>query len=295
MDNLRITQSVGLKAVGIRGRNKPDDIKAVQISLNKLLCFISPTELLAVDGSLGPKPESSETVKAISRFQKKVLGMIRPDGTIDVNGKTHRKINEKLKARLDTSTSIAETLKHILRKKLEKYEGRVEHMYLDTRGFVTVGVGHMMSSATKAKQLSFIVVSSGAAASKEEIADEYALIKSKPYGKSYPAHTFKKYTKLKLSDSVINKVTNKHITSFEGELKRIYGATEFKAHPKNVKLALFDMIFNLGMSKLKNKYPKFNKYMKANDYKNAASESERKGIGSTRNLYVKNLLSKPYE
>lgn len=118
MNNLRITQSVGIKAVGIRGKNKPDDIKAVQISLNKLLCLISPTELLAVDGTLGSKPESSETVKAISRFQKKVVGMIRPDGTIDVNGKTHRKINEKLKARTTDSVSITETLKTTLRKKL---------------------------------------------------------------------------------------------------------------------------------------------------------------------------------
>lgn len=29
--------------------------------------------------------------------------------------------------------------KQILRKNLEKYEGRIEHMYKDTKGFITVG------------------------------------------------------------------------------------------------------------------------------------------------------------
>jgi hypothetical protein len=41
-------------------------------------------------------PESSKTVAAIKLFQSKVLNMLRPDGKIDANGRTHRKINEKL-------------------------------------------------------------------------------------------------------------------------------------------------------------------------------------------------------
>jgi GH24 family phage-related lysozyme (muramidase) len=52
------------------------------------------------------------------------------------------------------------------------------------------------------------------------------------------------------------------------------------------------MIFNLGMSKLKTGYPNFNKYIKANDYKNAALESNRRGVAAERNLYVKKLLGK---
>jgi len=35
--------------------------------------------------------------------------------------------------------SVAE--KNILRNKLEKYEGKIDHMYLDSKGYVTVGAG----------------------------------------------------------------------------------------------------------------------------------------------------------
>lgn len=288
MGSLRLIQSVGLG-----GKNSINDIKAVQTSLNQLMNLIPPTKALVVDGKLGLKPESSNTVKAIMLFQKKVVGMVRPDGKIDVNGKSHKKINEKLVAvKPVIATPVTETLKAKLRSKLKLYENKIEYMYLDTRGFVTVGVGHMMATAEDAKKIAFVKAASGSPATKKEIEDEYALIKSKPFGMSYPARKFKPFTKLKLTDATINEITNKHIASFESELKQIYGATEFNTHPENVKLALFDMIFNLGMPKLKSGYPKFNKYIKAKDYKNAATESNRKGIAAERNLYVKDLLSK---
>lgn len=32
-------------------------------------------------------------------------------------------------------------------KTLEEYEGRIDHLYLDTKGKVTVGIGHMIPNA----------------------------------------------------------------------------------------------------------------------------------------------------
>jgi len=288
MNNLRILHSVGND-----GKNSPADIKVVQTTLNKLIHLIKPTKTLVVDGKLGFRPENSKTVKAIALYQKKIVGLFTPDGKIDVNGKSHKSINQKLMAlKPKVQTPISESLKTTLRAKLKQYEGQVNHMYLDTKGYVTVGIGHMISSVEEAKKVAFVNATSGTAATKKQIEDEYILIKSKPFGNAYSHRRFKKYTKLKISDSTIKQLTNKHIASFENELKKIYGTTEFNAHPDNVKLALFDMIFNLGMPKLKNKYPKFNRYIKAGDYKNAASESNRNGISAERNLYVKNLLSK---
>ena len=91
MVNMRITGSVGLG-----GKNNPTDIKAVQIALNTLLNLIPSIKLLVEDGRLGTHPESSNTVAAIKVFQKKVVGMFKPDGKIDVNGKSHRKISTEL-------------------------------------------------------------------------------------------------------------------------------------------------------------------------------------------------------
>jgi uncharacterized protein (TIGR02594 family) len=93
MNQLNISGSVGLKGI-----NKPNDLKEVQKALNKLLKLIQVTKKLDVDGSLGPRPELSDTVAVIKAFQQKVMNLSRPDGRIDLNGKTHRTINQKLKA-----------------------------------------------------------------------------------------------------------------------------------------------------------------------------------------------------
>ena len=80
MSAIRITQSVGLSGV-----NNPADVKAIQTALNKLLKLLPSINALVVDGRLGSRPESSNTVAAIKQFQSKVVGMVRPDGNIDPN------------------------------------------------------------------------------------------------------------------------------------------------------------------------------------------------------------------
>ncbi len=52
------------------------------------------------------------------------------------------------------------------------------------------------------------------------------------------------------------------------------------------------MIFNLGMTKLRNGFPNFNKSIKAKDWNKAANESNRLDIALARNKYVKELLNK---
>lgn len=91
MSALRITGSVGIGA-----QNNVNDVKAVQIALNALSNFLQAREKLAVDGRLGVKPETSKTVAAIKLFQQKHAAMRTPDGRIDVNGSTQRKLNTLL-------------------------------------------------------------------------------------------------------------------------------------------------------------------------------------------------------
>lgn len=87
---------MGLKirgSVGINGTNSKNDVKAVQQFLNDNQKRIGFTRLLVVDGSLGRSPHLSKTVEAIKVCQRKLLYMVKPDGRIDVNGRTHRKLN----------------------------------------------------------------------------------------------------------------------------------------------------------------------------------------------------------
>ncbi|KPZ55500.1 hypothetical protein AN391_02547 [Pseudoalteromonas sp. P1-13-1a] len=281
-----------IQSVGIGGANKPGDVKAVQTALNSLLSLIAPTRKLTVDGRLGSRPENSKTVAAIKLFQSKVVNMVRPDGKIDPNGRTHRKINEKLASAVTAAVvPISGNLKTTLKRNVKAYEGNIPHMYLDTLGFLTVGVGHLLKDVEAAKKVPFIVRDTGVKASIQQIEGEFKSIKAMPWGKKYEATYYKPFTTLVISEAVREAQVEHHIKTFESELKTIYGASEFASYPDDVKLALFDLIFNLGMPRLKDTFPNFNRHMKAHDFKKAAIESNRKDVSAERNTYVRNLLA----
>lgn len=279
-------------SVGLGGKNLAADIKTIQHALNQISPGLPTTPKLAVDGRLGPRPEHSKTVAAIKRFQQKTVGMAMPDGRIDVNGKTHRKINILLpnKTLPPNWIAVPAHVKKNLRENLEQYEGRLNHMYLDTRGNTTIGVGHLINNEESAKSLNFIHKSTKKPASIKEIITEYCTIKSKPYGARYPAWTFEKAATLIISDDTINQLRDRHIDLFERELKTIYGKSQFSNFPANVQLALFDMIFNLGMPRLSSQFLKFNRHITNNNWEGASHECKRKDISDDRNFYVKNLL-----
>ncbi|CAM3658987.1 N-acetylmuramidase family protein [Rheinheimera salexigens] len=105
MPSLHIAYSVGMAGVNIGS-----DIKAVQIALNTILALTplaptsifsatgSPIQPLVIDGFLGAHLDNSKTVAAIKLFQSNVVGLANPNGKIEPNDATHRKINTTLAA-----------------------------------------------------------------------------------------------------------------------------------------------------------------------------------------------------
>jgi len=172
-----------------------------------------------------------------------------------------------------------------LKKNLVLYEGKVTHMYLDSVGKVTVGVGHMLPNLLAAEKLAFRNAK-GATASKSEIKADWEAVVAK--GKGFRASAYKHDKSLVLPEAKIEAQMKAHISSFRSELTSIF--PRFSSYSENIRLALFDMIFNLGMTKLKNKFPKFVKAVKSEQWSKAAAESKRKGISRKRNEYVYGLL-----
>ena len=76
-----------LQTVGRNGPNNRDDAKTVQILLNFNLDKLVGMKPLSEDGIVG-----NSTVAAIVEFQRRVLGMKEPDGRVDPNGLTLRKL-----------------------------------------------------------------------------------------------------------------------------------------------------------------------------------------------------------
>lgn len=173
-----------------------------------------------------------------------------------------------------------------LRKKLEEYEGKINHMYIDSEGYVTIGVGHLITNATSAQNLT-LYTTKGKKATKPEIKLDFDTVNKQIKNKL--ASYYKQFTKLTMKDVDIEKQLDKHIVSFEKELKRVYSG--FSALPEDVKLALFDMIFNLGQRNLK-AYKNMNAAIAKSDWLTAAKESNRPRGTTRRNKYVSDLFIK---
>lgn len=195
--------------------------------------------------------------------------------------------------------SLSINLKTELRNKLYQYEGKFNHLYLDTKGKITVGVGHLVSNKIAIASVPLYKTKNNLPfqlASLQEKQSEYDKIAKLPWGQRYGAATFKPHTTLVMKDADINQLLDRHIDNFYKELSNIFKkangySDDFDKFHKNVQLALFDMIFNLGATKIMNGFPNFNKALKVSDWKKASTESSRSDVSPTRNQYVKQLFN----
>lgn len=194
------------------------------------------------------------------------------------------------------------TVKTEVSKNIEKYEGRISHLYLDTVGKVTVGIGHMVPNKTAMATVTMYKKDAKGMlvlATATEKQAEYDAIKKLPFGRAYGAASFKKHTTLIMKDVDINTQRDKHIQSFYNELTSYYTTsngfnTAFDSMPIEVQKALFDMVFNLGVTKLKSQYVKLNDAIKKEKWDEAAKQSNRIGISPARNKYVLDLFKAAY-
>lgn len=178
----------------------------------------------------------------------------------------------------------------ILRTNLKRYEGWTNYMYLDSRGYVTIGVGHLIPNASDAVQIPFVVPSSGQRASSQQIGQAYNNLSSLPSG-NYTARYYERFTQLRVKNVWVARMLDRQLKLFYGELCRLYPG--FQLFPESAKIALFDMIFNLGATKLRMLFPKFNQAIQQRDWQVAASESHRlPPVSVARNQYVHDLLIK---
>lgn len=167
----------------------------------------------------------------------------------------------------------------------KRFEDTVAFMYLDTTGKITVGTGHMISSATTAAAFRFTIVDSGVAASAAKIKAEYALMKQQPAGK--PKSFYKQKRTMEMAEADMDVLLQGDLSRAEADLKGIFSA--YDGFPVSAQEGLIDMAFNLG----KTNFLKFNKFIdacKAKDWATAAAECDRQGIPEERNDEVRALF-----
>ena len=166
------------------------------------------------------------------------------------------------------------------------HEGVVSHMYLDVVGLVTIGVGFMLPNPAAAIALGLIRRDTGAPAAGAEKAQDWESVHEQE--KAKVASTYKKFTKLDLPDSEINKELANRLMDFTRNLRARF--PKFDQFPDKAQIGLLDMIYSLGPQGLFHAFPKFCAAVDAQDWETCALEGDRRNVSAARNADLKQLF-----
>ena len=165
---------------------------------------------------------------------------------------------------------------------LKHFEGSIAWMYLDTRRFVTVGVGEMLPNATAAQSLAF-VDSTGQPVSQDAILADFNRVSELAPGQS--ANSYRSSASPALLPDTIDSLLMNHVEYFDSRLRERFSA--FDSFPDPARLGLLDMIYNLGEKGLFNHFPHFMGCVDNQDWSGAAANCHRVGPGPDRNAWTR--------
>ena len=175
------------------------------------------------------------------------------------------------KIRVRTSVAAANT-GMLFYRLAHDHEGRIRWMYLDHKGNVTIGLGHLLLHVEAAMALRFFERGTLTPASKAHIANAYHKVKSRQDLMGKRADAFKSITHIDLLESDIDALFARDGAGFILELHSLFPA--FDNFPESAQLALLDMIFNLGNTRF-SEYVNLIAAVKFRNWALAAAESER--------------------
>lgn len=165
--------------------------------------------------------------------------------------------------------------------KLKEFEGCIPWMYRDTVGKVTVGVGLMLPDAKTAETLPF--VAGARAATPAEIAAEFSRVNALAAGHS--SSFYKTPNSLELTQQTIDAKLSTILQGFEADLRT--QIPHYDNLPDAVKMALLDMIYNLGPVRLFQDFPHLIAAVKSGEWTTAAAHCIRRGPGPARNNWTR--------
>lgn len=180
----------------------------------------------------------------------------------------------------------------------EPFEGRINYMYLDIKGLVTIGIGNLFD-VEKAENtvalkrvmdelaaLPFVYKekhpNAGKLATRTEIEAEWKRVKDKQDLAKKGAKAFKdiKITTLKLEDNAIDQLLFTKLNKMERELKNIPAFRQFEQWPADAQLALLSMAWATGVPKIRQQWVRLQKACEKQDFDDA---TRRCGILSVGN------------
>lgn len=165
--------------------------------------------------------------------------------------------------------------------KLTYFEGSIPWMYRDEGGYVTIGVGEMLTSGSRAQAIAFVDSAGNPAASAAILSDYLRVLALAP---GMDANSYRASSSLMLTSATITALLTASVQDSDSALSGRFAS--YAAFPDPAKLGLLDMIYNLGSHGLFSGFPTFMRYAENTDWANAALQCHRMGISTERNAWT---------
>lgn len=173
------------------------------------------------------------------------------------------------------------------------HEGCVGHMYQDTGGNVTVGIGELVPNVEHALSMPFVDATDGmlapVPASPSQVTSDFVRVQSMPVG--HPAAFYHPKPNQSLIIIPVAVCTARVLARLGSEFVPAIVALmpAFETFPLAAKRAIVDMAWSLGPAGLA-KFHVFITDCNRGDFRGAAFESNRKGGTVDRNQWTKSML-----
>jgi GH24 family phage-related lysozyme (muramidase) len=171
-------------------------------------------------------------------------------------------------------------------RELTRWEGSCRHMYVDTRGHVTTGVGHLLRDPTAAAALPWFHRATGKPATTDEIRSAFREVGA--LGAGHKAGSYQRASDLVLPQAKLEQLAATRLESeFLPGLRRL--CPRFDGYPLPAQRALVDMAYNLGVGGLA-KFQTLIAACQRGDFAAAADACHRRSSRDERNEATRALF-----
>jgi hypothetical protein len=170
---------------------------------------------------------------------------------------------------------------------LKQYEGKVNFMYLDVKGLVTIGIGNLIDPVNQALKYEYSPKGGGGIAGSGEVISEWNTVKARRDLMMKGAAAFDSITRLQLSDKGIKSMVKDHAGAIENYIKNNASAKTFYGNfdnwPADAQLGFMGVAWG-GIPLPQFGWHKFPEACKNEDWDTAAVECKiNSAIASGRN------------
>lgn len=174
---------------------------------------------------------------------------------------------------------------------IKNYERLVQYPYLDTKAMITVGYGSNIDDSDTFMKLPWKLDDPkyGPKAIRKQIEHAYDTLQKyaaekadKDGNMNVSANSQKDLTRLRLGEDECERLFSKAFAIFKNALSGKFEG--FKCFPPGAKIALMDMIYNIGETRFtEGRWPNLFESAETRDWEMAAKESHRKDVDERRN------------